>query len=221
MLILNFKTYPEATGENTKRLLDAINDLQFENPAAVGKIYCAVSMPELLWAKENYPSLNIISQDVDFVNSGSTTGWIPAENLVTSGIEYSVLNHSEHRVWNENIVQNILDIESKGLKLIVCCENLDEATKLLDAKPFAIAFEERELIGSGKSITSLKPDAVREFIKLCSGKTKVIIGAGISTEEDVTTGLEMGAEGFILASAFVKSSDPKAKALELVKPFLD
>jgi len=47
-----------------------------------------------------------------------------------------------------------------------------------------------------------------------------IIGAGVSSGDDIKVGLEFGAEGFILASAFVKATDKKAKAIELASPFL-
>ncbi len=220
MVILNLKTYTESTGENLPRLLDSLKSLNEKNPEAGKHLMVAPSMIDLVWAKKNYPELNIIAQHVDTKSAGSTTGWTPAENLVRIGVEYALLNHAEHRVWSENIVQEIKDIQAKGLKLIVPCESLDEAKTLLEASPFAIAFENKDLIGSGKSITSEMPESVIEFINYCKGKTKLIIGAGVSSGEDVKAGLEMGGEGFVLASAFVKAVDPEAKALELVAPFL-
>lgn len=220
MIILNLKTYEESTGEKAFRLLDALVSLQQKQPEVSKYIYTAPAMIDLWMIKSKYPMLNIISQHVDFANAGSTTGWTPAENLMKLGVEYSVLNHSEHRVWNEDIVENIKNVQAKGLKLIVACENLDEAQKLLEANPYAIALESKELIGTGKSITSLMPDSVMKFIEMCKGKTKLVIGAGVSTGEDIQSGLNMGAEGFILASAFVKATDPELKAQELLLPFL-
>jgi triosephosphate isomerase len=116
--------------------------------------------------------------------------------------------------------QLIIEAQAKGLKLIVCCENLEEAEKLLALKPYGIAFEDKDLIGSGQSITTAKAEDVKKFISMVKGKSKAIIGAGISTGEDVRSGIEFGADGFILASAFVKATDRKAKAIELVTPFL-
>jgi triosephosphate isomerase len=219
MVILNFKTYAESTGANCNKLLDAIQTLNSTNPEIAKYITSAPSMLDLVAARKQYSDLNFMSQHVDNKNAGSTTGWITPENLVVNGIEFSIYNHSEHRVWSDSIVEDIKAIQAKGIKLVVCCENVEEATKLLEAQPFGIAFEPKDLIGSGVSVTT-RPEAVAEFIQAVKGKTKVLIGAGVSTGEDVRKGLELGADGFLLASAFVKAADPVAKARELAEPFI-
>jgi len=220
MLILNFKTYPESTNENALKLIDAICNINKTNPELASLIYSAPATLDLNAVKMLHSELNIMAQHVDNKPAGSTTGWTPAETLVKAGIEFALLNHAEHRVWSDHIVQDIKDIQSTGLKLVVPCESLEEAKILLEAQPYGIAFENKDLIGTGKSITSQMPDSVKEFIDYCKGKTKLIIGAGVSNGEDVKTGLEMGADGFVLASAFVKAQDPEAKARELVAPFV-
>ncbi|MEI7579337.1 MAG: triose-phosphate isomerase [bacterium] len=219
MLILNLKTYTESTNDNIYRLLDAVFKLVEQTPKYNEIIFCAVNQLQILQAKEKYPALNFISQSCDLVNQGSTTGSIPVDLLLSAGINYSVINHAEKRVWDENFVSKLDEYQEK-MKFVVCCENKDEVNELLTIKPLAIAYENKELIGSGKSITEENPDGVMQFINIAKGKTKVILGAGISSGQDVAKGLEMGAEGFILASAFVKANDPYAKLLELCKPFL-
>lgn len=219
MIILNLKTYAESTGENNAKLLNALEELRNENPEVASKISVAPSMIELINVRKNYTELNIMSQHVDNKSAGSTTGWTTPENLLAHGIKYAVYNHSEHRMNMDTIVEDVKAIQEKGVKLVVCCENVEEAKKILEAQPFAIAYEPKELIGSGVSVTT-RPEAVKEFIEAVKGKTMVLIGAGISTGEDVKNGIELGAEGYILASAFVKAEDPKQKALELAEPFV-
>lgn len=219
MLILNFKTYTEATGDNAAKLLDAIVKLGETNPELVQKIVSAPSMLDLVHEKSTHSSLNIIAQHVDNKSAGSTTGWTTPENLLAHGISTSLYNHSEHRVWSDSIVEDIKAIQAKGVQLVVCCENVEEATKLLEAQPFGLAFEPKDLIGSGVSVTT-RPEAVSAFIAATKGKTKVFIGAGVSTKEDVTKSLELGADGVLLASAFVKATDHVAKAKELAEPFV-
>src|SRR5690606_9107428 len=124
-------------------------------------------------------------------------------------------NHSEHRVWDENILENISDIQAKGLKLVVCCENLNEAQHLTQAKPFAIAYEPPDLIGSGVSVTT-RPEVVKDFIGIIPAGIIPIIGAGISNREDVQNALKLGSKGVIVASAFVMANDHKAKLQELL-----
>ncbi len=176
-------------------------------------------MLDLANAKKSYTGIEIMSQHVDNKSAGNTTGWVTPESLVGFGIEVSLYNHSEHRVWSDSIVEDIKAIQAKGLKLIVCCENVEEATKLLEAEPFGIAYEPKDLIGSGVSVTT-RPEAVTGFIAATKGKTKIFIGAGVSTKEDVAKSLEMGANGVLLASAFVKAEDHVTKAKELAEPFV-
>lgn len=216
MLILNLKTYVESTGENLFKLLDAVRIVTEEIPQAKDIVFVSPSMIQLADAKSKYPTLNFVSQSVDHKDAGSTTGWVTAENLLAIGVEHSVYNHSEHRYFPEVQLESL---QVKGMKLIVCVENADETKTVLANNPFAVAYEPKDLIGSGVSVTT-RPEAVKEFIEVAKGKTKVIIGAGVSTGEDVAKGLELGAEGFLLASAFVKAADPVAKLKELIAPYL-
>lgn len=222
MIILNLKNYAESTGKNLFPVISAIEEAIAEVPLLGEILSIAPAIYDLHAAAQQSKSLRVIAQHVDNKGIGSTTGWAPAAAIKELGIEYSVLNHSEHRFsdWQE-LEATITNAQTTGVKLIVCCENLSEAEKLLPLSPFAIAYEDKDLIGSGESITTGRPEEVQNFVALVQGKAKAIIGAGISTAEDIKVGKEFGAEGFILASAFVKANDRKAKALELGQAFLN
>jgi triosephosphate isomerase len=216
MIILNLKNYPESSGANAIKLLSALEILSSEQKKYLS---IAPSVIDLLTIKTNFPNLNIISQYVENLEKGNTTGWVGIEQLKSNQVKFSLYNHSEHRVWNDEILENILSIQKNGIDLIVCCENLEEAEIILKSKPFGIAYEPKDLIGSDVSVTS-RPDAVKEFLDLVKKDSTAFIGAGIQGREDVEKGLELGAEGFIVSSSFVKSSDPKLFIQEIVTPFL-
>ncbi len=222
MIILNLKNYPESTGNNAIDIVNAIATLISANAKLKDLLVVAPAVYDLHMAANVSSSANVTlaAPHVDAANPGSSTGMVPAANLEQFGIKYSILNHSEHRLTWENLVATMQTAQAAGLKLIVCCESVAEAQALLPYQPFAIAYEDKDLIGSGQSIITGRPEEIKKFIELTKGKTKVIIGAGISSGEDVKAGIAMGAEGFILASAFVKATDRSAKALELVTPFL-
>jgi triosephosphate isomerase len=160
-----------------------------------------------------------MAQHVDTKAPGKTTGWITPENLLAHGIRDAVLNHSERRVYGDDIVEMIKDLQSRGLNLIVCCESIEEAQKILEARPMGIAYETKELIGSGVSVTT-KPEIIKEFVNLVKGKTMAFAGAGVTTGEDVKNAIELGCEGVILASAFAKAENHYNLAIELAEPFL-
>lgn len=216
MLILNLKTYPEAISDQLVRILDSSLDVLHTHSALSFPVIFAPAMTELVYAKKNYPELTIASQHVDALALGATTGWVPAAQLAQVGIQYSIYNHAEHRLPIESLLRDISIIQSAGIKLIVCVESLDEAMLVLEANPYAIALENKDLIGSGQSIANQRPSEVQAFIYAVTGKTIPVIGAGISSGEDIKVGRELGAQGFLLSSRFVKAADHKAKLLELI-----
>jgi triosephosphate isomerase len=219
MLILNLKNYAESTGKNLPAVLDALKAAQAAEPRLKDILFVAPALYDLHFALANYPELNIISQHVTANPVGSTTGRIPAESLLALGLTHSVINHSEHRFDFSRLLTEVEKINAVGMKLVVCCESLEEAEQLMAKSPMAIAFEDKDLIGTGNSITTGRPDDVKAFVQMMGDKVLPIIGAGVSTAEDVAAGLEMGAKGFILASAFVKAADRQQKVLELAAPF--
>lgn len=219
MLILNLKTYPESTGSNIYSIFESLNAELEKNSKLADFVIAAPANIYLADLKNRYTNLKIAAQTVSSKSAGSTTGWIPADNLVSLGLDLAIYNHSENRQNMDTIVEDIKAIQSKGIRLVVCCENVAEANKILEANPFAIAYEPKDLIGSGISVTT-RPEAVTEFIQAVKGKTMAIIGAGVSTGEDVANSLKLGAEGVLLASAYVKAEDKGAKLNELAAPFL-
>lgn len=222
MIILNLKNYPESTGPNLIEIIRKIEAAVEEDARIADLVAISPAVYDLNFAASQKPKIKIFSQHLDAKNTGSTTGWIPAESLLNMDITHSVLNHSERRHTDWKHLEETIDhAHEKGVNLIICCENLEEAERLVKMNPYAIAYEDKDLIGSGQSITTGRPEDVKRFINMVKGKAKAIIGAGISSGEDVSKGLEFGADGFILASAFVKAPNKKAKILELTKPFLD
>jgi triosephosphate isomerase len=219
MLILNFKTYAETTGQNCLKIVENLEKLNNDMPDIGAKFTCALPTLDLILAREKYRNINLMAQHVDPREPGNFTGWTTPAHLASYGIGFSIYNHREHRMWNESINRDIEFIQSQGVKLVVCCEDVEEARKLLPAKPFGIAYEPADLIGSGISVTT-RPQSVQEFLEMVKGNTMAFIGAGVTTQEDVETCLNLGAEGVLLSTAFVKAENHYEKAKELATPFL-
>jgi triosephosphate isomerase (TIM) len=218
MLILNLKTYPESTAEKSVEIAQIIQNYQTENPQNSKLIHIAPSVLDIEILKRDFSELNIVSQNVDAVTQGASTGWIPVEELIELGVEISLYNHSEHRRFMGAIVDEIKKIQSKGMRLIVCCETIDEAKTILEANPYAIAYEPKDLIGSGVSVTT-RPEIVKEFIKAVKDSALPIIGAGVASGTDIVTALELGAKGVLVSSAFVQSEDKLGKLQEFMMAF--
>jgi triosephosphate isomerase len=88
-----------------------------------------------------------------------------------------------------------------------------------ELKPYAVAVEPPELIGSGRSVSKVDPGIVEgtvKEVKRVYADCVVLCGAGVTNGEDVKAAIELGADGVLLASGVVKAKDPRAALLDLV-----
>jgi triosephosphate isomerase (TIM) len=146
-------------------------------------------------------------KDVELVKEGTKLK-VFSQYIVKENVDGSLLNHSDHRVSAKVIEKNV-----KG-KVILCVKNVAEAEKYRKLKPWAIAFEDEKLIGSGKSITSYKKEDVGDFVKLLKGSGIIpLCGAGISSVEDVRAAKKLGCRGVLIASAIAKVSLEESEKL--------
>jgi triosephosphate isomerase len=213
ILVINFKTYKEATGLNALKLAKSIAraDKNAIITAQAGDI-----------DRLSKTKLKIYSQHVDFQAPGKTTGYIIIEDIKAQGASGTLLNHSEHSL-DFNVLKKTLErCKENKIKTIVCVKNLNEAKKILALSPDMIAFEVPELIATGKAISKFKANSVKKFSKIVKSynkmhktKIKALCGAGISTSEDVKSSLELGCQGVLASSAVIKSKNPEKLIREM------
>ncbi|MBU2633673.1 MAG: triose-phosphate isomerase [Nanoarchaeota archaeon] len=203
MIIINFKTYKEATGKNALKLAKLVNK----------DTYLAVQ-PTDIYQISKSSKAKVLAQHTDNATYGRYTGSITPEAIKAAGAVGTLLNHSEKKIKNLKEIIN----KCKKLKLItiVCSKNLKETKKIIKLNPDYIAFEIPELIATGKGISTYKPKSVKKFVKLLKNtKIKPLCGSGISTKEDFKAALDLGTKGILLSSYFVKSKNPKKFLKEL------
>lgn len=122
----------------------------------------------------------------------------------------TLLNHSDHRIPFAKLKETLAACKRAGLSTVVCVENIREAKKVVEFKPNAIALEEKDLIGTGKSITTHSSETVKAFAHLLKGTgIQPLCGAGISTAVDVEKAYELGCTGVLIASAIAAVADPE------------
>ena len=208
--ITNFKNYQAATSEDAVRLA-MVHD---EVAHATGK-HLAVAVNAIdLASVASIANIATLSQHVDAIDYGSRTGHIHPAVVKSNGAWATLLNHSEHRLEPDVIKATIAKCQAAGLKTIVCAESPAEIQLFASFEPDMLAYEPPELIGSADCSVATKPDCIRESLKF-AGDIPLLVGAGVSTTEDVKISLELGAKGFLVASAIVKAADPKAKLMEM------
>src|SRR3989338_4966038 len=158
MLIINFKNYKVG-----KDVLDLAKKIEiYYNKAII-----AVPFTELLETVKNLgPNMEVYAQHIDYHEKGKSTGYTIPESLINVGVVGAILNHSEHRLKISEIKKTIKRCNEVGLKVVICTSSLRETSQLKKLNPYAIAFEDKKLIATGKSITEHKQHDIKKFVEL-------------------------------------------------------
>jgi len=208
VIVLNFKAYAEALGVRAVQLAKIADNVSRD--CGVTVVVC----PNIIDLRKVVESVSIpvFAQHCDPHNMGSYTGSVVAEALKEAGVYGSLLNHSEKRLGLSEISSAVQKLLSLGLMPVVCADDVQAVKAASALGPEAVAVEPPELIGTGISVSTAKPEVITktvEVVRKIAPEVHVLCGAGVSRPEDVRRAVELGAEGVLLSSAYVKSSDPK------------
>jgi triosephosphate isomerase len=207
LFVINAKNYREGSGERLRRFFEYAALIEKDTSV---KIYIAPPVIDLFYFSREFPEYTI-SQSVDVLEYGSSTGHIPIKRLLDIGISASLLNHSENKFSHQLIRDLVVEGDKLGFEFIVCVDSTEEMSKLLEqgVYPAAYAIEPPELIGTGRSVSKYKPETVVEAVKLGRRHNiPVLCGAGIVNGEDVAKAFELGVRGILVASGVIKSRNP-------------
>ena len=218
MFIINYKNYEEISGNDSARLA-----LIADRIAKKHRVRIAVAPPHhLLSSIKNY-SGPILAQHVDNSKVGSTTGFVIPELLKKSKIAGSLINHSEHRIPGKDIIELVERLQKLKMITVVCVKDVAEAAKYAKLNPTYIAIEPPELIGSGKAVSTERPELITKAVQAVSAaknSTKLLCGAGIVSGQDVRKAIDLGSKGILVASGIVKAKNWNAVVEEFAKGML-
>ncbi|MDJ0271537.1 MAG: triose-phosphate isomerase [Candidatus Caldarchaeum sp.] len=219
LIVLNFKTYRESIGKKALELAKTAEKAAEETGVSVA---VCPSLVDLANVASNV-SVHVFAQHCDPYLPGAYTGSVVAEALKEAGAVGSLLNHSEKKLRLSDLSEAVNRLRVNGLVSIVCADDPYAATAAAALGPDVLAVEPPELIGTGISVSRAKPEVVTETVsrvKAIAPSVRVLCGAGVSTAEDVSKAIELGTDGVLLASAFVKASDPMALLLRMCEAVL-
>lgn len=210
LFFINFKAYRESTGNNATALIRKIEANFSANSSIIVVTNPLDSMIET--------SLKKYIQSAEPVEAGPFTGHIPIHLLKNYGYSGIMLNHSEFRLDRDQIRMSVAIGKKIGLNSLVCAANLKEVEETIEMHPDLIAYEPPELIGGNVSVSTEKPEIIRDAANFLHGTgIKLIVGAGIKDGNDVRISKQLGAEGILVASGVVKSKDPITVIAEMLK----
>jgi len=219
-IFVNFKTYPQGTGEKAAALAKICQEVSEEKKVVIIPVVQAVD----LYRVTRSVNIPVWIQHLDWHPQGQYTGFTNLEAVIEAGASGALLNHSEHQIPPGTVKQVISRsskfppnrrVQSSKFEVMVCCKTLGQMKRLVKLKPDFIAYEIAELIGTKNSITQVAPKAIKHAVEICN-QIPLIVGAGIHTKKDLETAQKLGAKGVLISSAVVLAQNPKKKLLELI-----
>jgi len=219
LIALNFKTYAQAFGENSLKLAKIAEEVSDQFGVTI-----AVAPPMIDLARVAAEvKIPVFAQHVDPYEPGSHTGSIIAEDVKAAGAVGSLVNHSEHRLRLADIGMVLKRLRENKLISLLCTDTVETTKAGAALSPDMLAIEPPELIGTGIPVSKAKPEVVKgavQAVQKINPDVHVLCGAGISTGDDVARAIELGAEGVLLASAYVKAKDPKMVLIGMAREAL-
>lgn len=225
-IFINFKTYPQGTGEKAMelaRICEGVGVHPEGSPRGGNKgieIIPVVQVVDLFRIKQAV-KIPIWVQHLDCQEQGKFTGLVNLESVIEAGASGTLLNHSEHQIPPGTVKQVLSAVDSRlkaesKFETMVCCKTLGQMERLIKFKPDYLAFEISELIGGEVSVTDTDTKAIKHGVEICQ-EIPLVVGAGINKAEDLKKAKELGAKGVLISSAVVLAENPKEKLENLVK----
>ena len=158
--------------------------------------------------------LRVYVQHVDAFEKGRNTGFIIPESVKADGAIGTFLNHSEHRLRFDVLKKTIQRCKRIKLKTAVFAGNLDEARRIEKLHPDMLIIEPPELVGGKISVSTAKPELIKNIAKKI--RMKFLVGAGIKNRKDVEVAMRLGASGIAVSSSVMTPKNPEKVLRELM-----
>lgn len=216
MIIINFKTYTESTGQKAVELAKSAEKVYSETEIQT----CVAPQLAELATVAKAVKIPVFAQHIDPIKPGGYTGHALADSVKEAGAIGTLINHSERQLKLSDIDEIVKITKQKDLISCVCANNPTVSAAVAALEPDIIAIEPPELIGTGIPVSKAKPEVITDTVRLVrkvNSKVTILCGAGISRGEDVAAALKLGTQGVLVASGIVKAKDPYA----VIREFAD
>ena len=215
---VNFKIYPGTNAEEGLEIARTIERVQAETGV---DFVVSPQLPDVRLVAEN-TELSLLAQYADGVEPGRGMGRILLETLVNAGVDGVSINHAERRETLTDIDFKIRRCEELGIDSTVSVFSREMGRAVAQLDPDCLVFEKPKDISTDRAITRTHPDRVEEFVDMVdevNPRTKVFVGGGISSGDDVQLAFEQGADAVGAASAVIGADDRYAVLSELTSGF--
>ena len=207
LILVNFKTYIEATGKRGVELAKIADKVSRDSGVTIAVAPQFTDLKTVTEAVE----IPVFSQHIDPIKPGAYTGHVLADAVKAAGASGTILNHSERRIKISEIEEILSLARVSDLASVVCTDTPGVSAAVASLSPNMIAIEPPDLIGTGVAVSKARPELITNAIKRIrsvNGSVDILCGAGVSTAEDVGKALELGTHGVLVSSSVVKGTNP-------------
>ena len=216
LILVNFKTYIQGTGKKALELAKICDNVYKETGVCVA---IAVQAADIRMIAKNV-EIPIFAQHIDPIQPGKNTGKTYIGAIKEAGAIGALVNHSEIRMKLAKIEETIDLVKENGIYTCACANTARIAGAITALDPDCCAIEPPELIGTGISVSTTKPEVITDTIEVMNkinDKVVPLCGAGIANSHDVKVALELGTKGILISSRIVTSDDPGKLLLDMAK----
>jgi len=214
-IIVNFKAYESAVGENALKMAQIHQRVADETGVSFAICVQAGDIHSISQSVK----IPVFAQHTDPIAYGSHTGGILPESVKFAGAYGTLLNHAEKQLSFDVLETSIMRAKDAGLFTCVCANTPEAAAEIAKFNPDLIAVEPPELIGGDISVSDAKPEVVERAVAMVEN-VKILVGAGVKTTEDIKKAIELGASGVLLASGVTRAENPYEVLTNLAKGLL-
>lgn len=213
MIFLALKTYKESTGDAGIKMLSSVKKVSAETKIPI----IAVAQATDIYRIRKELDIEVWAQHVDAIDPGKHSGWISPYSLKEAGATGVIINHSEHKLDRDEVIERANKSKEYGLKTMVIGQSPETALDFDNLETDYVAYEEEDLIAGKVSMIDQQEKTIRDLVlKL---RHPLIIGAGIVDGEDTKKTAETGAAGVIMATYFVTAENHEEKLRDLALGF--
>jgi triosephosphate isomerase len=206
IIVINLKTYQQ--GEKAVKIAKEIEKVD-------KNIILGVQASDIYEIAKK-TKLKIYAQHVDPFEPGRNTGYILPEAVKKDKAIGAFLNHSEHKLTLDVIKKTIERCKKIKLKTMVFVKDIKQAKEVEKLEPDFLIYEPPELVAGNISVSSAKPEIIKNLSKKLKKTTRFLVGAGIKTREDILLSMKLGASGIAVSSAITQAKNPGKKLKELI-----
>ncbi|MEM3055076.1 MAG: triose-phosphate isomerase, partial [Candidatus Bathyarchaeia archaeon] len=140
LILVNFKTYSEATGKKAVELAKKAEKVSLETKVSIGVAPQFTDIAAVASATE----IPVFAQHIDPIEPGSYTGHVLADAVKEAGAIGTLINHSERQLKLSDIDMAIRIAREKKMVSVVCANNQTVSAAAAALKPDIIAVEPPE-----------------------------------------------------------------------------